>query len=549
MITKPIDIKRGNRRAADYFRPICTDFRKMYNSAIFCITNSLSGWKKNPRDRFDKETEAIAYTLEGIRRYNEKKLTFFCEKVRSAGHLMFAGIMTGSMAMSCVRKSFPVYMNLPCRERSLLSYEQLNAVFSMMRHPVYTRMPAQVNQNAIRKAVMAWKGYFKALKAYEKAPDKFTARPKRPRYAKDEMTAWFTNQTARAKEIDGKWFISFINSRLVLPVGRLEGRLIKTEVCPLYGSYRVLVTTEKEIREIPVPENASRFFGVDVGLGNLAAVANNVGSTPFLIRGTAAKSINQWFNKRRAKIISDLTRGKDSTHSEKHSRALHALSRERDNRLRDFFYKAAHHICRQAVAQRIQVIIAGHNEGQKDGINLGHENNQGFVSVPYTKFLLILKHTAWKNGIAFLQTEESYTSKASLLDLDEIPVYQKDDGKAHVFSGKRKHRGLYVSADGTSWNADINGAGNIIRKVYPDAFRKGQDLSFLYRTTAVIGYKDLYPIGDPRKNASGLAAAKKRRHKPSVRSRTAHFYRSHKKMELLGAFSPKEAEQENKDAA
>ena len=549
MITKPIDIKRGNRQAADYFRPICTDFRKMYNCALFYITNNLSGWKKEPQDRYDKEKEAIEYTLEGIRRYNKKKLTSFCKKVRSAGHLLLVGMMTGSMAMACVRKSFPVYMDLPCRERSFLSYEQLNAIFSMMEHPVYKRMPAQVNQNAIRKAAMAWKGYFKALKAYEKEPGKFTAKPKRPHYAKDEMTAWFTNQTARAKEIDGKWYISFINSRLVLPVGRLEGRLIKTEVCPLYGSYRVLVTTEKDIREVPVPENASRFFGVDIGLGNLAAVANNVGSIPFLIRGTAAKSINQWFNKRKAKLISDLTRGKDSTHSEKHSRAFHALSRERDNRLRDFFYKAAHYICRQAVAQGIRVIIAGHNEGQKDGINLGHENNQAFVSVPYTKFLLILKHTAWKNGIAFLQTEESYTSKASLLDLDEIPVYKKDDGKAYVFSGKRKHRGLYVSADGTALNADINGAGNIIRKVYPDAFKSGQDLSFLHKTTATIGYKDLYPVGDPKKNASGLAAAKKHRHNPSALSRSAHFYHSQKKMELLRVFSPKETEQESIDAA
>ena len=99
--------------------------------------------------------------------------------------------------------------------------------------------------------------------------------------------------------------------------------------------------------------------------------------------------------------------------------------------------------------------------------------------------------TAAKCGISVIVREESYTSKASLLDGDAIPTYGKNDGISRQFSGRRIKRGLYRSADGTCLNADVNGAGNILRKEYAYAF-DGQDMAYLHRTTKVIGYKDLY---------------------------------------------------------
>jgi len=67
-------------------------------------------------------------------------------------------------------------------------------------------------------------------------------------------------------------------------------------------------------------------------------------------------------------------------------------------------------------------------------------------------------------------TEESYTSQASFLDRDELPVYDPKREDKPAFSGKRIKRGLYHASDGRLINADINGASNIIRKVAPDAF-------------------------------------------------------------------------------
>ncbi|NEO57891.1 MAG: hypothetical protein F6K54_35460 [Okeania sp. SIO3B5] len=63
-----------------------------------------------------------------------------------------------------------------------------------------------------------------------------------------------------------------------------------------------------------------------------------------------------------------------------------------------------------------------------------------------------------------IETEESYTSIASFLDGDNLPIYgeKPDDWKP---SPKRIKRGLYRSSNNWLINADCNGAANIIAKV------------------------------------------------------------------------------------
>src|SRR6266849_7638813 len=82
----------------------------------------------------------------------------------------------------------------------------------------------------------------------------------------------------------------------------------------------------------------------------------------------------------------------------------------------------------------------------------------------------MLTYKAELVGIRVEITEESYTSKASFLDLDPLPVRSSNDDTTYTFSGKRVKRGLYRAANGRYINADCNGSGNIIRKVAPDAF-------------------------------------------------------------------------------
>lgn len=96
--------------------------------------------------------------------------------------------------------------------------------------------------------------------------------------------------------------------------------------------------------------------------------------------------------------------------------------------------------------------------------HIGKQNNQNFVNIPYGHLRDKLSYLCELNGITYIEQEESYTSKASFWDKDEIPVYNNDNPKEYAFSGNRVHRGLYKTASGKMLNADVNGALNIMRK-------------------------------------------------------------------------------------
>ena len=75
-----------------------------------------------------------------------------------------------------------------------------------------------------------------------------------------------------------------------------------------------------------------------------------------------------------------------------------------------------------------------------------------------------LEYLCKLNGIMFVKQEESYTSKSSFWDKDDIPIYNTDNPKEYQFSGNRIHRGFYKTASGKTFNADVNGTLNIMRK-------------------------------------------------------------------------------------
>ena len=98
-------------------------------------------------------------------------------------------------------------------------------------------------------------------------------------------------------------------------------------------------------------------------------------------------------------------------------------------------------------------------------MNIRKDVKQQFQYVPFFNLIQKIAYKASIVGIKVVFTEEAYTSKASFLDRDPLPVY----GEAEpVFSGKRVKRGLYRAADGRLLNADVNGSANIGRKVIGD---------------------------------------------------------------------------------
>ena len=220
-----------------------------------------------------------------------------------------------------------------------------------------------------------------------------------------------------------------------------------------------------EVKEPKLKKDNSRYFSIDPGLNNILSIYNNIGIRPLLYNGRPIKSINQYYNKTTAKLNSELPANIKS------SKRLKQLSLKRANKIDYEMHKISIHIINEAVKNNISKIFIGNNVGWKNEINMGQRNNQNFANIPHTKLFHQLLYKGLLNGIEVIFTEESYTSKASFFDKDELPVYGKNDN--HKFSGRRISRGLYKDSKGNLWNADLNGGGNIMRKVSDRAAYKG----------------------------------------------------------------------------
>lgn len=202
--------------------------------------------------------------------------------------------------------------------------------------------------------------------------------------------------------------------------------------------------------------NSNRVLGIDHGINNWLTCINNIGSS-FIVDGRHLKSLNQFYNKQVANIKENKPQGF-------WSKKLAIITEKRNRQVRDAVNKAARLIINHCIDNQIGTIVFGWNKGQKDSANMGAKTNQKFVQIPTGKLKDRIAQLCEQYGIRFVETEESYTSKASFVDLDVLPtIGAKPDGWHE--SGKRVKRGLYRTANNQYINADCNGAANIIRKV------------------------------------------------------------------------------------
>ena len=206
--------------------------------------------------------------------------------------------------------------------------------------------------------------------------------------------------------------------------------------------------------------NTNNALALDLGINNLVTAVSSNGRS-FIIDGRKLKSINQWFNKENARLQSIKDKqhyGKKSTNRQK------AIARDRNNKVNDYMNKAARKVINYCIANDIGALVVGYNETFQRNSHIGKRNNQNFVNIPYGQLRSKLEYLCKLNGIIFVKQEESYTSKSSFWDRDDIPVYNADNPGEYQFSGKRVHRGQYKTASGKTINADVNGALNIMRK-------------------------------------------------------------------------------------
>ena len=212
---------------------------------------------------------------------------------------------------------------------------------------------------------------------------------------------------------------------------------------------------EKEINDQTV--STGKIASIDLGLENLFTVAFNYNKKGISFKGIKLKSINQYFNKEKAKLQSLLPKNEYS------SKRINHLFYKREEQLRNVIGYYSNRLMELLVNEGISTLVIGHNKGWKDKINIGKVNNQNFVSIPFSKIIDIIKYKLQDHGIKCIEQEESYTSKASFLDNDNIPTFNEVNEK-HTFSGKRITRNLYKTKNNQIIDADLNGALNIMKK-------------------------------------------------------------------------------------
>jgi len=461
-----IKIKKGHRMY-NYFDDMSFKAKNLYNVSNFYIRQCLTGAKKDQDKLTVNEKEAIELINNSIPILNQSKVDNYHKRLDREAK---------KPETERRKVKEPSQYELIAEDNSFLGYDLLEGVLRLNNQVDYMALPAHVNQQVLKRLLIKdWKSFFKANQGYKINPDKYTGKPRPPKYAKKNgrKPVIFTNQVCTVKN---NKYLKFPKTKLQLNIGKYglgyNGKLKEVRVLPRSNHYIVEVVFEltKIDKDLIDNRTSKRVIGIDLGIDNFATIANNVGKKPIIIKGKTLKSINQYYNKERAYYYGILRQGKSQKEGQFTSKKLQKLDEKRNAKVKDFMHKASRLVVDYAVENDIDTIVIGRNEDWKRNINMGKVNNQKFVTIPYNKFIEMTKYKAYEKGIKVIITEESYTSKASFFDGDIMPTYDEKSNSKHSFSGKRIKRGLYQTKDGRLINADVNGALNIIVKVIPDAF-------------------------------------------------------------------------------
>ena len=357
------------------------------------------------------------------------------------------------------------------KNKKYLSY---NENYKMLKNSEnYKKLNSNMAQQILKEVDESFKSFFALLKLAKNG--QYNGKIKLPNYlAKDGFTTLVIG-FVRLK--DDMLIVPYSNSfrkthkeiTIKLPSVLKDKKIKEIRIIPKQHSRYFEIQYIYEVEEVQRELNKENALGIDLGINNLCTCVTNTGAS-FIIDGRKLKSTNQYYNKINAKLQSI----KDKQKIERTTLRQKRITRKRNNRINDYLSKAARTIVNYCLNNDIGKLVLGYNEDFQRNSNIGSINNQNFVNIPYGKLRDKLIYLCKLYGIEFKLQEESYTSKASFFDGDEIPIYDKENPQEYIFSGKRIKRGLYQTSTGKLINADCNGALNILRK------SKVVDLSVLY---------------------------------------------------------------------
>lgn len=311
----------------------------------------------------------------------------------------------------------------------------------------------KIVQNIVDKLKNDWTSYWKLLKM--KKNKTYDEKINIPRYKKKYNLVEYNNQVISKKKLK-QGYIGTDKMKQGIKIANRH-KVLDCKCFRIYNKNDKILCEliyEKEIEQV---KKNDRVASIDIGLENLFTIAFNYNKKGISIKGTKLKVINQYFNKEKARLQSMLP------NKQYVSKFINQLLYKRTEQLRNYIGYYTNKLIEILRTERISKLVVGYNKGWKQEINIGSKNNQSFVNIPFRKILDILRYKLEDNGIEYKEQEESYTSKASYLDNDEIPIYKEETNEIK-FSGRRIKRGIYKSKQGKIINADLNGALNILKK-------------------------------------------------------------------------------------
>jgi len=380
--------------------------------------------------------------------------------------------------MALASKNLWNLANYHVRQSFIFQHTYLNntAIFHRIKQAeAYQALPAKVANQVLLQLHVAWTAFFEAMEVYREHPERFRGRPGLPRYLHKTQ-----GRNLLVFELGCIWKADLRQREIaVSQLGRIGETKQKPQsvqqvrIVPKADHYvvEVVYQTEEKRAEGLDPD---LFVALDPGVNILAALTSNKsGFIPRLVSGGPVKAVNQLYNKQREHEQKQLAKGKEPRFT---SRRLDRITTKRNRRMMHYLHTASRRIVELLVAEDIGTLVLGKNPFWKTQVELGKKHNQEFVQIPHAKFLEMLTYKAEALGIRVIVTEESYTSKASFLDLDELPIYDPTQGADQEekprFSGRRDGRWYRVKGRAPI-HSDVNGSFNIGRKVFPTAFGPG----------------------------------------------------------------------------
>lgn len=329
---------------------------------------------------------------------------------------------------------------------------QISTEFAKNNQSDYRALPAQCSQQIINLLEKNWKSFFKSVKDWKKNLNKYKGRPKLPRYKKKDgcFPILFAKQSF-GKKFDYLKFPRVMKFKIKTRISLEQIKQIR--IVPEATCFKCEIVYEKEIvkNENLKIENK---ISIDLGVNNLATMYSNVDEKSFIVNGRPLKSINQFYNKKLAKL--------HSFAENKSSKRIKNFTKRRNNKVKDYVHKASRWIINYCKDHNIGHLIIGKNDGWKQKSKMSKKVNQHFIGIPFEMLINQLIYKAEDVGIIVELTEESYTSKIDHLAGEEMKHHDN-------YLGKRVYRGLFQSSTGKVINADVNGAIGIMRKVVGDS--------------------------------------------------------------------------------